>query len=437
MTAAARLLRIACLDCGAFVASLAHGIALAQAAETGPPWAVELALAGDPAAAASAAYVELLAARDGVPLSAAPASPPEALRGARLVIAACEGADAARRLDLVQRRAGWMPPPEGPGAVASAVAFAPGVLALAREAARTAPEAPLLLLGSGADVLAGAVRRRFGVGGFRAMGFSPRVDELRAVLGHLLGAPEEDILLLHGGVDQVGWVVRFAVGGRDGYGELGDRLAALGGRPDLRPAERLIPAVYGLTGMLRAGAGSVWPFAPGDGAAGPPGPRSFPRGVPARQAALSAAVARGTALDAAGGHPDDSPLVAAPAGRALGRMARALATGELAIVALQMPYAGDVLGWSPEVTVEVPAAVAGARVEPVAVGPLPPGVDGIPRLLGQQRSLASDYLARPDEAALCRALAATPEWGRMDQIRGMAAALHAEFGTDLLAAVGP
>ena len=431
----ARAFRVAYLGGSAFAASVAHGLAAVLPAAG---FEAELALVDeDGGAAGAAAYVDLLARARGVALRPAVLPRAAALDGARLVLCAPTARQPALALGQLRQTCqavGWVPPTDGPGAVAAAVAIGPFYLALACEVTRRCPRALLLTALGPADVLAGAARRRFGIAGLRAVGLSVEVEALRATLAHLLGTPEDEILLMHGGVGGVGWVVRFAVGGRDGYGEMGDRLRALAADPGLRPSERALPALYALTGMIRSSPSRVWPFQLEAEPA--PEPDSTPPAETAFEAALSAALAGGAPLaeapPAAEAHA--SPLLQPGAGRSVGRLVRAMATGEPAVVSLQVPYAGEVLGWSPEVTVEVPAVAAGDQIEPMAVGPLPAGVDGLPRLLGQQRALAADYLAHPDPGLLRRAFAVTPEWGRVDQMHRLAEALHAEFGAALEAA---
>ena len=417
------------------VAALVHGIVDAMSAGPGrtpaEPFPVELALAeaGAPAGEAGAAYARLLAGHTGVALDARMASIEQALDGADLVLCAAASTEGGRGLQQVYAAAGWTPPAWGPGALAEACAAAPPFLQWARAAAARCPGAPLVTLTAPTDVLAGAARRRYGLTGLRTVGLSGEVGVLRGRLASLFRVPEEQILLMHGGVDRVGWVVRFAVAGRDGYGDLGDQIQGWLADPRLDALDRLISEVYALTGMIRTSARQMWPFA------FPDAPEPLPGDAAARaeadERAMAGAVAAGRPLGAPAGLDDPDAQWDKSTGRALARIARAMATGELTVVSLQVPYAGETLGWSPEVTVEVPAVVGGPQIEPMAVGPLPTGVDGLPRLLGQQRALASDYLAAPDLSVLKRALAATPQWGRADQIAALAEALHAAFASRL------
>jgi alpha-galactosidase/6-phospho-beta-glucosidase family protein len=432
-------LRVAYIGGGSrFVPSVAHGIAWAMASAAEGPFPVCLALVDPDAGRAErmAAYVRLLAAHRGLPLEALVASREEALEGARLVLCSPGLPERWRLLEEVYARVGWRPPAEGPGAVAEAAAVGPFLLALAREAMARCPGAPLVTLLNPTDILAGAARRRFGAAGLRAVGLCVEVEGLRGALAFLLDAEEEDVVLVHGGVNHVGWVVRFSVAGRDGYGELGERLQALGDHPGLHPGNRLIPELYALTGLIRSSAYHAWPFtlpSPPSGTAG-----AFPDKRRLAEEAVDAALRSGQPVaEPTRVHPEASPLYYPGTGRAVGRMVRAMAAAEPAVLALQVPYAGEALGWAPEITVEVPTVVAGTEIAPVAVGPLPLGVDGLPRLLGQQRALASDYLAGPDAALLRRALAATPEWGSTAQIRALADAVHERFAAELEAAAAP
>lgn len=409
-------------------AALAHGVALAIAAPTALV-AVELAFAeGDWAdAETAAAYAALVGTHDGVPLTARAASIEGALDGADLVLCAGPSIVACQPLDEIYAAAGWCPPAWGPGAVAQACAAGPSFLEWARAAAARCPAAPLVTMTAPVDVLAGAARRRFGLTGLRTVGCSAEVEILRGRLAKLLDTPEEQLLLVHGGVDRVGWVVRFAVGGRDGYGDFGDHIQGLLEDPSLAPENRLIPEVYALTGMIRTSARQAWPFVFAETLDPTPETAAAVRSASDQQA-MVAALRAGRPIAAPPARPADPEAEwNARGGTAVGRMVRAMATGDLAVVSLQVPYAGEALGWSPEITVEVPAVVGGPQIEPMAVGPLPAGVDGLPRLLGQQRALASDYLAAPDLSVLRRALAATPQWGRADQMRALAEGLHAAF----------
>lgn len=403
------------------VAAMADGLVWGMAQGTAAPFAVDLALA-DVAAGASGTAAEhalRIGTRAGLSLTACAAATEEALDGADLVLCADRSTSARRRLSQVYAAVGWAPPACGSGVVGEGCAAGASFLESARAAAARCPAAPLVTLAPPVDVLAGAARRCFGITGLRAVGLSPEVEILRGRLAALLTTPERQILLVHGGVDRVGWVVRFAAGGRDGYGDFGDRLQAMGADPCLSASDRLILDIYGLTAMIRTSARQAWPFdVPGVPESGGCDPDALPASDP--PLAPAAAVAA----------PPDGTGTA----RTIGRLVCAMATGERDVVALQVPYAGDALAWSPEITVEVPVVVGGPHMEPMAVGPLPAGVDGLPRLLGQQRALASDYLAAPEVAVLRRALAATPLWGRADQIRALADALHAAFAPGLEAA---
>lgn len=406
----------------AFAPALAHGLAAAMAVP-GPGYAVRVSLVdGLPGTDRRLAeYINLLARERRLALEADLRPAAQALDGAQLVLCSLAGAQNRARLAGVCARAGWEGPASAPGEVATAVALAPLALPLAREMSARCPDAPLVVLAEPPDILAGAMRRRFGHAGLRPVGLGHHIEALRGLLAVGLGLPEDDVTLVHGGVHGMGWVARFLAGGHDGYAELGGELAALGGRPGASAAHRLISEVYELTGLVPTSAGPGWPFPQSD---------ELP---PAAAEVLEAALAGGRTIPERGDGPGG--VFRAEVGRALGRLARALATGEPAVLPLQLPYAGEALGWSPEVTVEVPAVATPGGIDPVQIGPLPAGVDGLPRMLGQQRAIASDYLAGPEEPLLRRALAATPEWGSPAQIRALSAGLHAEFGPDLEAAL--
>lgn len=427
-------LRIACVGGGSmFMPSIAHGIAASMALPDAQVFGAELALVDpDPGRAERmATYVGVLARSRHLPLTAAMRPLSAALDGADLVICSAGLPERRARLDAIYGRLGWAVPPEGPGVVAEAAATGPFVLDLARQAVGRCPGAPMVGLVDPTDVLAGAARRRFGHAGLRPLGLCVEVETLRGTLAFGLGLPEEDVTLVYGGVNHVGWVARFLVAGRDGYAELGGELSVLSHRAGMYPENRMISEIYGLTGLIRSSASRAWPFVL---TATPPA--ALPDGCRLQREALKAALEAGRPIpEPPRCHPLAAPLNCPGTGRAVGRMARALATGEPSVMALQVPYAGEALGWSPEITVEVPAVVTPGGIDPVQVGPLPPGVDGLPRMLGQQRAIASDYLAGPDEQVLRRALAATPHWGSVAQIHALAAALHTEFAAELDAAV--
>ncbi len=416
-------LRVAYVGNGARLPAVLAG-AVGRLAAGHPPVHIALADTAPDDAATLADYTGLVAARAGFNLTASSDTLPAALDGAQLVVDGGVESDglparAASCLDALEGAAAG-----GPGAVVAAVSGGAAFLALAREAARRCPGAPLVTLAKPPDVLAGAARRRFGHTGLRPVGVCGGVEALRRVLAMALGVAAEDVTLIHGGVHGLGWVARFAVAGRDGYSEYGEALLGLGKRADLPPEAAVVAQVYALTGLLPTSAPPGWPFVPVPAVR--PGPA-----VPAptcRVAALVAALRSGRPL---------ARIPAAAAGQAVAAAARALGEGLAVVVPLQVPYAGEALGWSPEVTVEAPAIVTREGIAPVQVGPLPPGVDGLARMLGQQRALASDYLAGPDLATLTRALAATPLWGTPAQIRGLAEVLHAEFAPGLEAAVRP
>jgi alpha-galactosidase/6-phospho-beta-glucosidase family protein len=373
---------------------------MAAAGRAGEAFAVDLRLEVPPGGVtpAGAAALQRLAEAERVPLTVTLAPRAAALDGAEVVL--CPGVpEAWAAVRGVLAACGWADAPaEGAGAVVAAALGAPALLGLAREvAARSAP-ALLVTLPPVPDILAGAARRRFGVSGLRAVGLGWHLEALRARLAALGGASADAVALVHGGVHRVGWVLRFAVEGREGYGELAERLGA---------ASEPLAEVYRLTGLVPTVASGGWPWNP-----------------------------PGVAMPA-----DDAPWAEPGAGEgdgsAVGRLVRAVATGEPAVIGLDVPFGGEALNWAPEVTVEVPAVVVGQNVEPVAVGPLPAGVDGLPRLLGLQRALASDYLAAAAQGQLLRALAATPQWGTPRQWRALAAALHERTGAALEAAVRP
>ena len=384
--AGAPSLRVAVLGAGparsAIVPGLVH--ALTPAAGGPPPFTIELAV--DEQSEAWGAEVRARAGAVGGAITVQAADRPAALEGATLVLC-LDPVPLPVSPQQILAECGWRDaPPVGAPAVLASVLAGPGVLDLARSVTARAPDALLVMMGSLPDVLAGAARRRFGVGGLRAVGMGTHLGTLRLRLARLFGAAPERLALVHGGVHRVGWVLRFGVDGRDGYSELPDRLA-----PDAGLRE-----VWELTGLIPTVCDAGWPWGPSL-----PGP------------------------------------VEEPEGMAIGRLVRAVATGEPDVVGLDVPFAGEALSWPPEVTAEVPAVVVGTHVDPVAVGPLPPGADGLPRLLALQRGLVSDYLANPDPAILLRALAATPQWGTPRQWRRLVSNAEAAVGESLARAVRP
>lgn len=354
------------------------GPALAQvlAPHQGPP-AFDVAVEDGPGAAALGAAVRAA----GCPVQVLERA--AALEGAALVL--CPPRPSAEA-DALWTTAGWPDaPPVGPPALMRTILSGPAVMELARQVTKRAPDALLVLTGQLSDVLAGAARRRFGVGGLRPVGLGVHLAALRLRLAELFGAAPERVALVHGGVHGVGWILRFAVDGRDGYGELPSHIGQ----------DAVLEEVWRLTGLIPTVPEGGWPWG-----AEAPSPES------AWQLALR-------------------------------RLLRAVASGEPDVVGLDVPFSGEALSWPAEVTAEVPAVVVGTHVDPVAVGPLPPAADGLPRMLALQRGLASDYLASPDPAVLLRALAATPQWGSPSAWRRLTVSLEAVLGTTLEHAVRP
>ena len=383
--AADRRLHVAAMGGGARLGALWPGVVRGLAGSGGESaFGLDIALdRADPDAPLTVALLGRQAAGAPLPVAVTAGERAEALDGADVVLC-LDLPDSCLAPGALLAGCDWADAPQaGAGGLAAAVLAGPAVLALAREVAARAPAALLVMMGVLPDVLAGAARRRFGVGGLRAVGMGPHLGDLRSRLAALFAAAPERVALVHGGVHRLGWVLRFAVDGRDGYGELAERIA---GDPALAD-------VWELTGLIPTVCDGGWPW----GGALPVGPGGSGTGG---------------------------------AGRALGRLLRAVATGDPDVIGLDVPFSGEALSWTPEVTAEVPAVVVGNRVDPVAVGPLPPGVDGLPRMLALQRGLASDYLANPDPAVLLRALAATPHWGTPARWRRLVGALqlHAEPG---------
>lgn len=396
-----RRLRVAAIGGGARLRALWPGVirGLADSARGEDAFVLDLTLdRDDPDAPVTVAFLGRQAEGARVSLNVAAADRAQALDGADVVLC-LDLPDSGPDAQALLHACDWAEAPAaGAMALAEAVLAGPAVLALAREVAARAPGALLVMMCGLPDVLAGAARRRFGVGGLRAVGMGPHLGELRSRLAALLAAAPERVALVHGGVHRVGWVLRFAVDGRDGYGELAEHIA---GDPALAD-------VWDLTGLIPTVCDGGWPWGP------------------------AAADAAWAAPPAAWGGPSRGG-----GGRALGRLLRAIATGDPDVIGLDVPFSGEAVSWAPEVTVEVPAVVVGNRVDPVAVGPLPPGVDGLPRLLALQRGLASDYLANPDPALLLRALAATPHWGTPARWRRLVAELQRHAETGLAQAVRP
>jgi alpha-galactosidase/6-phospho-beta-glucosidase family protein len=410
-----------------FVPSIVNGLGEALR-QGGAPFEVELALYDirPDSARRMARYADVVAEAWDVPLHmTVAATRDEALAAADAVIVSVWLDEEHRRIEALYRDLAYVPPEEGPGVAAWAVHCVPWALGVAEDMRRLCPGALFLTVMNPTDVTAGAVAE---IGHVRAAGMCVEVDGLRGALAYYLQVDPDEIVLDHAGVNHDGWVLRWQVGGQDGYATWSQRLDALAQDPGYHPGNRIIPHIASLTGHLKSSGYHQWPYQVTETEHEQALWDRWRGKRPVYEAALKEALATGTPIkDPPGIHPERSKLNYPLTGQAVGRLMRAIATGEAHALPLQVHNHGAVTNVPEGAIVEVPVLVQGRKLRPQPMGELPEWLGGVTRLLAIQRRLIIDYLIDGELRTLERALAVLPMYGTAQQLRALAEALHEAY----------
>ena len=412
-----------------FMPSILNGLADALCAP-GRQFRAELALydVRPEAAERQARYAEVVARAYGLPLTASvPATRDEALAGADLVLLSVWLAEEHRRAQALAQRVGLDPAEDGPAQIAEALSLAPFCRQLGADMARLCPRALFMGLVNPTDILPRIVE---GSSGVRSLGLCVEVEGMRGLLSYHLGLGRDELALDHVGVNHDGWVLRMRARGEDAYPLWAQAAARLAEDPDYHPHAHSGLALYRLTGYLRTSPYHHLPWgyqhpawAAERLAAAWPDKRRLYAG------ALEQALQTGEPIvDPWPQHPERSPLNYPFTGRQIGRLARAVATGEPYLSPLQVRNGGAISNWPDETTVEVPVLVGGRSVQPLAMGEAPEWLCGPARLAAVQRRLVADYALQGDPALLHRALAAVPWAAGLPVLEACAQELHRMYG---------
>lgn len=370
------------------------------------------------------AYGRVLAGKLGLPLTVeACATRDDALRDADVVMLTAGFRDAETLAHRLPGEYGFHPQSihDGPPAFAFAAKVWPFCRQLADDIARLAPASLTLVLPNPTDALAEAMELHADIA---CAGLCVEVEHLRDHLAYYFSLAPDSISLDHGGVNHDGWILRMQINGQDGYPLLHEGILALPQHPDFHPGCFGMVSVYQATGYLRSSAYHNWPLDT------PPyqGPRryeefAYPGGD--RLAAVDTAIAEGIPLDVPTDvHPERSVVKYLGTGRAISRVLLARAGVATEVVSLQVRNNGAVPNFPPDVMVEVPAIVQGARMVPLAVGELPEWLGGTTRLLAVQRRELARYLLNGDRDTLRQALLTLPTIRRIDVLSAFADEVH-------------
>jgi alpha-galactosidase/6-phospho-beta-glucosidase family protein len=183
-------------------------------------------------------------------------------------------------------------------------------------------------------------------------------------------------------------------------------------------------SIYRATGYLRSSAYHNWPMQT-PRYEGPRTWEEFTVSAEDGKAALERAVAAGELLNIpADLHPERRVVKYLGTGRAVSRLMLARATGSPEVVPLQVPNAGAVANFPPDVRVEVPAVVLKSMVIPMAVGEVPEWLGGTTRLLALQRKLHAEYLISGSKDSLVQALLTLPTVAPINVLMEYADVVH-------------
>lgn len=430
-----------------FVVTLLHGLAgqAEQLRSLGSPRRpIELVLLDPDAGRAGemARYAEIAAAQTGLPIRpTVTADQAAALQGADWVIFSI--GMHRQEQEAIQRFGRRLPRgihgETGPMTAIVAAAVWPTLRRIGRDMQRLCPHALFSTLVNPTDVLAAAVERSFGI---RSIGLCVEVGGLIGFLAYYLGVPAAAIQLEHIGVNHVGWVSRWTVGGQDGDPIFRDRIPARLGAADWYPQCHLLVGLHRTLGYLRSSAYHVWPFdRPWTDADHEQLNRWLATCLPGwpsksayRQAMLEAALRDGRMMPDPDGtkvHPEAAPYTYPDTRHVLGAVAAGLAGGQGGPVALQVPNRGTNPTMPPNAWIEVPAAVRAGVLFPQTVPVVPQWLIGQTALIAEQRACLADWLATGDDGrgggpkALAQALVTMGDAAHADALLDLAAELPA------------
>lgn len=344
----------------------------------------------------------------------------EALEGAELVFASIGLWDDIRKVNQALDAVNAHLPETGPGTAAEAVAVAPFFVKLAGEIRKHCPEAIFATLVNPTDVLSLLMNRL----GLNSTSICVEVEGLRGALAYYFRVPEDAVEMVYAGVNHDGWTLELGINGQDGYELLKEKRYEIPEDSDFHPGNYGMLAIFDLTGHLRSSAYHHPPFHFESG----PSSQDWQRWGEKRrkgEEAMEEALRSGRPIaDPPQIHPERSLLRYPGTGRTIGRMIRAIATGQPEIVPLQTLNDGAISNFPDDVCVEVPVSVAGKHITPQKVGELPEWLGGLTRLFAIQRRMIVDYLLEPSLESLKQAVSVVPVLGSAEKHVRFVKALH-------------
>lgn len=344
----------------------------------------------------------------------------EALEGSDLVFASIGLWDDIRKVNQALDKANAHLPETGPGTAAEAVAVAPFFFNLAEEIKKHCPEAIFATLVNPTDVLSLLMNRL----GLNSASVCVEVEGLRGALAYYFRVPEEAVEMVYAGVNHDGWTLELRINGQDGYELLRKKRHEIPKDPNFHPGNYGMLAIFDLTGHLKSSAYHHPPF-------------YFESGLPNEdwqkwgakaqkgEEAIKEALKNGKPIaDPPNIHPEQSLLRYPGTGRTIGRMIRAIATGQPETVPLQVLNNGTVSNFPDDVCVEVPVSVSGKQITPQKVGQLPQWLGGLTQLFAIQRRMIADYLFDPSLELLKQAVSVVPILGSTEKHIRFVETLH-------------
>ncbi|MEK7395507.1 MAG: hypothetical protein AAB116_01090 [Candidatus Poribacteria bacterium] len=343
----------------------------------------------------------------------------EALENADLVFVSVALYDRLREINQALSAVNANMPEPGPGDVAEAVAVAPFYKDLAKDMKQYCPSATHISLVNPTDVIALFMNMM----GVKAVGICVEVEGLRGALAYYFRVPEEAIEIIHAGVNHNGWTLDLKINGQDGYKLLHEKLPEIEKDIDFHPGNYGIMRIFELTGHLLSSGYHTPPFY-----FEPKNNLDWSRWEGKREsyekALESAFQTKKPITDRPMGHPEHSLVNYPGTGKAIGRLIRAMATGEKDLVSLQVINNGAVSNFPDNSCVEVPTFVKGKGFTPQNVGELPEWFGGITRQLAIQRRMMAEYLVNPSLDLLKRSLSALPILASVEKHLRFAETLH-------------
>jgi alpha-galactosidase/6-phospho-beta-glucosidase family protein len=343
----------------------------------------------------------------------------EALDNADLVFVSVALYDRLKEINEALSAVNANMPEPGPGDVAEAVAVAPFYKDLAKDMKQYCPSATHISLVNPTDVIALFMNMM----GVKAVGICVEVEGLRGALAYYFRVPEEAIEITHAGVNHYGWTLDLKINGQDGYKLLHERMPEIEKDIDFHPGNYGIMRIFELTGHLLSSGYHTPPFY-----FEPKVKLDWSRWEGKRESlekALEESLqTRKPIIDRPMIHPERSLVYYPGTGKAIGRLIRAMATGEEDLVSLQVINNGAVSNFPDNSCVEVPTFVKGKEFTPQSVGELPDWFGGITRQLAIQRRMMAEYLVNPSLDLLKRSLSALPILASVEKHLRFAETLH-------------